>query len=163
MKKLGYCLLFISGAALLTSGCTTIKNKLADASMMKKQLANGSQVQIGTNVPPTANWGCKEVDMPLYMNWAKLKSQAAFSFDSGYNILMTKAIDYANLQNLRINYINLHIPEEKSFSAGSGSFSTVYDLRRGSQASASFYMCSVINPDRKIGYTTSTQMGYSIN
>ncbi len=140
------------------SGCSTMTDKLADLQLQKKQLANGKTVYVDTNVLPTANWGCTMVDAPQYYNWAQIRLQGQFQWGGPYGILTQKALDYANQQNLQINYINLGIPTENTFSTGSGRFTDHHNLNPNAMAVTAFYNCRQINPEHRLGAEQKNDM-----
>lgn len=162
MKKRGFCLFFVSAASILLSGCTTLHDKLADMSVFKKQLANGDTLNFGTNIVPTASWGCKAVGPVQSYNWAEIKNSAAFTFGNGQTVLMDKAVAYANQQNLKVNYVNLRIPEESTFSVESSVISNEWNLRPDAQAKIFYYQCERINPEHKMSYTKKKGVGMKI-
>ncbi len=165
MKKSVLSILFVSSTVLL-SACTTlngIHDKLADMEMQKRQLADGSPVYIDFNSTPTANWGCKEYGTLQSYNWQELQVQAQFHFTSNaHSMLMDNALAYANQQNLKLNYLNLQIPTEKTFSTSSGNSTTSLVLNSDAQAVASFYRCKLINPEHNIGWEKKEDISVSV-
>lgn len=158
-------MLSVPVAMLALTGCSTMKNlrnKVADFQIQKKQLADGSTVYMDMNVTPTADWNCKTVGTQQSYNWAMIKTEAQFKFTSGYGLLMDNALAYANQQQLKVNYINLIIPEEKTFSVSKGSFTNYHNLNRGAQAHAVFYQCERINPNHQLAVRKSTNFGIGI-
>jgi hypothetical protein len=114
-------------------------DKLADMTMQKKQLADGSTVYMDINVPPTAAWHCQEIGERQSYNWQMLQVKSMFGKGPHY-ALMANALDYANQNNLKPNYINLNIPDETTFSTGDSKSTTSYNLHPGANAIASFYI-----------------------
>jgi len=153
MKKI-IANLFLSGSFILLTGCATmntVQSKIADMQMQKKQLANGNTVYIDYNVPPTSEWNCKSIDTPQSYNWATLQMQGQFQLRGSHGLLMDKALAYANQQNLNINYINLQIPAENTFTTGSGNVTNSINLNPSAPAIAYYYRCQKINPRHQLG------------
>lgn len=142
MKKL----FFLCLAASSISGCATIDkihDKLADAALLKYQLASGKTVNVDFNVTPTAAWECTEVGTPLEKNWEWLKTTSQIQASSPENFFAEQAVDSANEQKLDTNYISLSTPETE----------TVNGLNFGlmRKAIATYYRCGKINPDHIVG------------
>jgi hypothetical protein len=160
MKKLTQLFPLI---AIFLAGCGTLHDQLADMSMQKKKLADGSPVSMGINIPPAANWRCNMVTSPKSFNWASLNSESAFTLGNATTLLMDKALAHANQQGLKINYINLQIPPENSFNTGSHRFQMRENLTPNANAFAGYYQCQRINPEHRIGMTKSTDYGVLVD
>lgn len=159
MKKQVISVLIIGASAVTLSACST----MAQLQLQKKQLSDGSVATIAHNLPPTADWGCKQIGTPQAYNWAMLKTQGQFNIKKGpYGMLADKAVGYANQQGLKPNYINLQIPNETTFTAGYKRSSTSYNFS-SAMAVASYYQCQRINPQNKIGWQKKTDTAILIN
>ncbi len=149
-------LLFISSAAVLFSGCSSMNamhDKLADMEMQKKQLANGQTVYLDINLEPTPAWGCDKIGARQAYDWRLLQTEGQFTLSGKYGLFTEKAIAYANQNNLSPNYINLIIPEDKSFSV-SVNKEDIYKEDSTNNVYADYYQCDRINPEHKIGVQT---------
>lgn len=165
MKKQLLSLLIICPAAAFLVACSAghaVHDMLADASMRKCHLANGRPVSIGTNVIPTASWGCQEIGVRQAYSWYELRKEAMLRFNAPEGILMEKALNYANMTGLQPNYINALIPNKKSSSINIMGFGRTRSAPM-TTAFAVYYQCERINPNKQIGYTTETRSGFSIN
>jgi hypothetical protein len=140
-----------------------LHDKLADAGVQKKQLADGQLVSVAINVAPTANWGCKKIGVSPAYNWAEIQTQGAFRLSGDVGLLTDKALEYANQQNLRANYINLQIPDGKTLTMAYGKFSSASNLAPQNQAFAFYYQCARINPEHKFSVQKSTDVGFSVD
>jgi len=154
IRKLSVVLL-----AVTLAGCSTMSelhDKLVDMQLQKKQLANGKTVYVNTNVLPAANWGCAMTDAPQYYNWAEIRMAGQFQFAGPIGLLTQKALDYANQQSLKANYINLGIPTENTVSTGPGRLEAYADLHPNTQAVITYYTCHRINPEHRLGAIQKT-------
>ena len=136
----------------MLTACSTLGSKLADAGEQKRQLADGQTVYGRVNQVPTADWHCKQLGMPQFYNWAEMKMEGQFclSLNGGASVLMDKAVDYANKNNLKPNYVDLQLPKEASLGGGpGGGISTSWNLAPGANAVVIFYQCKLINPDKQ--------------
>jgi len=137
MRKQILTNLVILSAALALTGCSTmkdLKNGLADLQLEKKTLNDGQTVYVDYNVEPTAEWGCRKVDRTLSYNWAKFQFDAQFKFSNGMSYLMKEALTYANDNALKINYINLSVPNESTFNQSYGRVSIQQNLDPDAEA-----------------------------
>lgn len=159
MKKINIRLLFVSSLVTLLPACAT----LANLELQKKPLANGNTAYIDYNLAPTQNWGCKQIDYPQYYNWQALKMSGQFTLEGGRGLLADKAIAYANQMNLNPNYINLQIPEEQTSSTSAGRLTHYTSLNPNAQAIVSYYQCTVINPDHKIGWVQKNNVSFQLS
>lgn len=142
----------------------SLHDKIANAEMQKKQLASGRTVYVDFNVMPSPDWKCKNVGTPQVYDWSLIKVQAQLHpLANAHTLLTQKALDYANQQNLKVNYINLQTPIEKQFSTTRGRLTTSRNLNSDATAVALYYQCQKINPEHKIGwerrYVTSVNVG----
>ena len=143
---------------IVLTGCSAI----ADLQMKKERLADGSTVYVNSNIIPTPNWGCREVARPQSYDWGSIKRRGQFSLSGPQGLLRKKALAYANQQRLKVNYINLQVPEGKTFSVSRGRSTSYYNLNRSARAYAMFYQCQKINPDKKLSVHKSTNIGVGI-
>lgn len=146
-----YLMLIIAAALLTLNACSTTKDKIADAAMQKKQLADGSAVSIGTNLLPTAPWGCQEVGTRQSYSWSMLQAQGSFSFTGPQGMLTNKALNYANQNNLKTNYINLMIPSQFLVKG--------MTVNPAAKATATYYQCKLINPEKNFGTSKEFSFG----
>ena len=130
-------------AASSVSGCGTLHNALGDPPLQQKQLANGNAVYVDFNVLPTADWRCAKVGAPFVKNWAMATTEAQFHFTNAPSIIMQKALDNANQQNLSANYINITTPTVASIGR--------INVTPTADAVATYYQCEKIDPDHKLG------------
>ncbi len=166
MKKLLIPFLTFSALAFLLSACSsmsTMKNKLADMQYQKKKLSDGSEVLLGINLAPTSAWKCKEIGTPQYYSWSTLQFQGQFNFRGPVGMLADKAVAAANQDNIKPNYINLYIPEEKLFTTGSSKATVSQNYNRDDNAVATYYQCQLINPERKIGSIKTKEVGVLVD
>lgn len=159
--KIFYSIL-LSSVLIASTGCASMassfQNKLADLQLQKKQLANGKPVYIDVNLEPASNWACTQVGVPQYYNWSEIRMQSQFQWGGWWGLLTDKALAFANQQNLNTNYINLVIPDENTFSTGTGRFSVHHHLNNYSQAEIHYYQCRAINPSHALGHQEKTDV-----
>jgi hypothetical protein len=149
-SKLG---LSIATAAIL-AGCSA----LAKMQIHHHQLADGSTVGVVINLPPTPNWGCTSAGAVQSYNWMEIQREGALSIKGGIGLLTDKALAYANQEHLKINYINLHLPNQQTVTTGTGRFTSSNVVNQSAQATASYYLCQRINPEGKVGGVTSQDL-----
>jgi hypothetical protein len=167
MKKIMLITLLTASSLLgLLSACSTMNSMqktLADMEMQKRQLANGSTVFVGLNLPPAADWGCHAVGYSQTYDWAMLRMQGQFTVSGARGLLMDKALTYANQHDmLKINYINIVVPNQNTFTTSNGGMSRSIDLNPGAQAVLEYYQCKVINPHHQIGWEKGTDVSVAV-
>lgn len=165
MKVLSVSQLSIAFIVTALVGCSTMSglhDRLADLQLQKKQLANGKTVYLDINVLPQPSWGCRMIDTPQYYNWDQIRMQGQFQWGGPYEILMQNALNYANQQNLNVNYINLGIPDQNTFSTGEGRLMMHHHLNADAMAVVSFYRCQQINPEHQLGAQKSTDLSVRV-
>ncbi|QLH42142.1 MAG: hypothetical protein HWD59_05055 [Coxiellaceae bacterium] len=99
---------------------------------------------------------------PQYYNWAEIQTKGQFSLKGAHGLLMDKALAYADQEELKTNYINLVIPDEKTFTTGHDRTTTSTERNR-SQAAAVYYQCQQINPNHKIGVEKRSDFSIIVN
>ena len=158
-------ILCIITTIVLISGCSSfIMPNLAKLQMQQKKLDNGKEVNINVNVEPTDEWSCKVISEKQGYNWRDLETKGQFTYlQGGRGLLIEKAIEYANINNLAINYINLEIPDEDTTTIGHGGFSIGIHNNYNENAYANFYQCKQINPENKLSITKSRSDDIRIN
>ena len=136
---------------------------MASLQLQEKKLNSGHSVYINFNVSPTNNWQCRTLGTTQSYNWADLQTRGQFTHvQGGRGLLIEKALEYANNENLDINYIDLQLPDESTTSIATGGLSIGMDNNPNANATASFYKCIQINPDSTVGHTKQTNTTINI-
>lgn len=136
MKKLltsgfltAICTSMIAGCAVeSTHDSTTIKQ------VTEVKLANGNVARVGW-IRVLPEWHCRQVDKQsgtVFMNQVK----STFSIGGAYKELETQAVEYANKNNLKTNYIFLYSPNETRING--------FNLSMFSESNATFYQCKIL-------------------
>ncbi len=154
MKKICRNLGVLVAAAAALTGCAV----LAKLQVQKKQLADGSLVSVVINLPPTPDWNCTSAGVMQSYNWVQLQTEGAYTIKGDIGLLTDKALAYANQAHLKINYINLRIPNQQTFTTGAGPVTSSTVINQNAQATASYYLCQRINPEGKVGGVTSQDL-----
>ncbi len=154
MKKIYSNLGVIVVSIATLAGCSV----LAKLQIQKKQLADGSPVSVAINLYPTPSWNCTPAGVMQSYNWVQLQTEGAYSFKGDVGVLTDKALAYANQAHLKINYINLHIPNQQTLTTGAGPITSSTVVNQNAQATASYYLCQRINPEGKVGGVTNQDL-----
>lgn len=94
-------------------------------------LADGTSVQVGMK-RPIPSWKCREIDSISY-DWKKIKSESTASI-SPSDVLISKALKYADDNHLRMNYIFINTPDHGITNATYKKADTIY------------YQCQKVRP-----------------
>ena len=145
----------------LLEGCDSIANLQNEALTVKA--SDGSKVNVNTNLTPSLAWGCNEVGTAQRYNWAQAQ-MTEFNLKSPEMRLVDKGIRYLAMNELKANYINLLLPETKTFSFSKNpKVTTYYNRDLKNDAILVFYQCQKINPERKLGMKSESNLGLSIH
>ncbi len=136
MKKLAtagclsvICATMFTGCSVeLTHDSTSIK-KVSDV-----KLANGNAARVGW-MPVSPEWHCRQVDKQsgtVFMNQLK----GSLTFSGAYQEMENQAVEYANKNNLKTNYIYLYSPHQTAING--------FNLSMFSESSATFYQCKIL-------------------
>jgi hypothetical protein len=117
-----------------TSVSSGVKNALH-----QNHLASGAPVNLG-ELQPTPAWGCVVVDKQNY-KWTLLKLEGQAEVVGGFVIVERHALDYANKNNLKTNYIYYNVPSTNSVAGVNVTFVLNHD-----RVPVIFYKCAKINP-----------------
>ena len=148
-------------STILLQGCDSIANLQNKALTVKT--SDGSKVNFNTNLTPSLAWGCNEVGTAQRYNWAQTQ-MTEFNLKSPEMRLVDKGIRYLTMNDLKANYINLLLPETKTFSLSKNPKATTYYNRNlKNDAVLVFYQCQRINPELKLGIKSESNLGISIH
>ena len=96
-------------------------------------------------------------------NWAQAQ-MTEFNLKSPEMRLVDKGIRYLAMNELKANYINLLLPETKTFSFSKNpKVTTYYNRDLKNDAILVFYQCQKNNPERKLGMKSESNLGLSIH
>ena len=117
-----------------TSVSSGVKN-----SLHQNHLASGAPVTLG-QLQPTPAWGCEVLDKQNY-KWTLMKLEGEAKVVGGFVIVERHAIDYANKNKLKTNYIYYDVPSTNSVGGVNVTFVLNHD-----RVPVIFYKCSKIKP-----------------
>ncbi len=115
------------------------------------------------NVAPAESWRCRSVGTPQNYNWQMIQMSGGLQIKGGYKLLIEKATNYINQNQLNVNYVNLVIPNEVTTTFISGRTQDTMTTNPFAQASTEFYKCEFINPEHRLGYKRTIDFGVGVN
>ena len=151
MKKISIPFTGLLFLALTLSGCSTVnavKQTMANAQNQKRQLADGSTLNIDFNLQPTADWYCTQQGTQQSFDWGMIQNKGQFTMEGSFNMLLDQIANYASQNHLKANYANLITPGGIDISHSTGNFTATSSS--DSIIYADYYSCKYINPDHKV-------------
>jgi len=161
MQRTNMKSLWLVPVLCLLTGCMSTLADMQTANLTKK-MPDGSLVHYNYNVIPSAAWGCEEVGARQFYNWQQFQTDHQFQLSGPMGALSDQAVTYISENHLPANYVNMTIPDAKTFSVGSGAASLSFNRRKRDNAMLTFYHCQKINPDHRAGIMKSSNTGLSI-
>ncbi len=124
--------------AACSIGHTSVSSGVKNA-LHQNHLASGAPVTLGM-MEPTSAWGCQILDRQNY-KWALMELEGQAKVVGGFVMVEHHALDYANKNQLKTNYIYYNVPSTND--VGMINVTAVFNNDR---VPVIFYKCSKVNP-----------------